>query len=89
VALLTAWEAQLQQLFASSLSSNSNNPESRQQGTSTAWQQQQQGLQQQQLCLSGFLEFLQGRGAIPQLLEPADMQEVLRRLIAQQQDQVR
>jgi hypothetical protein len=49
-------------------------------------QQQQQGVA---LCLSGFLEFLQGRGAIPQLLEPADVQEVLRRLIAQQSDQVR
>jgi hypothetical protein len=92
VALLTAWEPQLQQLFTTTLATQQRATTARQQ-TSTQEQQskqgqQQQQLQQQQLCLLGFLEFLQGRGAIPQLLEPADVQEVLRQLLATQADQV-
>lgn len=66
VALLTAWQPQLRQLFDSLL----------------LQQQQQRGSQeQQQLHLAGVLALLQERHAIPQLLQPADVLEALRRLM--------
>jgi hypothetical protein len=40
------------------------------------------------LSLSAFLEVLQDKGVIPQLLEPADVQEVLRQLLVSQNNQV-
>lgn len=50
---------------------------------------QQGGQQAAALSLAGFLEVLQGKGVIPQLLEPSDVQEVLRQLLVTQQQQVR
>jgi hypothetical protein len=92
VALLSAWAPQLQQLHqhaaATHDASSPHRPTSR-------TQQQQQGQQggqpeaERPLSLTAFLEVLQEKGAIPQLLEPCDVQEVLRQLLVTQQQQVR
>lgn len=93
VALLSAWAPQLQQLqqhaAATHDATSPHRPTSR-----TC--QQQQGQQNSQceaaegvLSLTAFLEVLQEKGAIPQLLEPCDVQEVLRQLLVTQQRQVR
>lgn len=87
VALLTAWGQQLQQLFDSAVATQNMQLQHQQE------QQQGPNSLQRPLCgamlrLSSFLEFLQERATIPQLLEPADVQEVLKRLIAQQPDAV-
>lgn len=84
VALLAAWEQQLQQLHQQAARLHQTG------STSVgAMHQQDQGRQQQQLSLAGFLEVLQEQGVIPRLLEPSDVQEVLRQVLVSQQRQVR
>jgi hypothetical protein len=83
VALLEAWQRQLQQLHQQAALLH---------GSTGATGQQHQGSQQQQqavLSLAGFLEVLQEKGVIPRLLEPSDVQEVLRQVMVSQQRQVR
>ena len=69
MALLTAWQDQLQQLFESAIC------------TYSSTQQHQWHIDE--LGLSKYLEFLQDGGAIPALLEPVDIQEVLKRVMCQ------
>jgi hypothetical protein len=91
VALLSAWAPQLQQLHQhAAVTHNASSPY-----RPTSRTQQQQGQQGDQygagervLSLTAFLEVLQEKGAIPQLLEPCDVQEVLRQLLVTQQQQV-
>jgi hypothetical protein len=77
VALLSAWGPQLQQLHANAAAAHDP-------AIMPAAAAQQQ---QQQLSLLAFLEVLQDKGVIPQLLEPADVQEVLRQLLVTQTNQ--
>lgn len=91
VALLTAWQDQLQQLYQTAVEKYHAKPANRIAASAGIKQpQMQQQLQQhgddlqRHLGLSSFLQLLQERGAIPDLLEPADVQEVLKRLRGQQ-----
>lgn len=82
VALLTAWAPQLHQLYTDAVAAHaatSNTPS----GAITS-----PGLQLQGLGLAAFLEVLQDKGVIPQLLEPSDVHEVLRQLLVVRADQV-
>lgn len=90
MALLAAWEQQLQQLHQQAVRLHQTGSTSVG-GTAGAMHQQEQGRQQQQpgLSLAGFLKVLQEQGVIPQLLEPSDVQEVLRQVLVSQQRQVR
>lgn len=84
MALLTAWQSDLQQLFDSAVCKQSmqqgHSKPSSSMGRSEHMQPPPQHLQ---LPLISFMELLQDRGAIPQLLEPADVQHVLRRVMLQ------
>jgi hypothetical protein len=94
VALLSAWAPQLQQLHQHAAATHhASSPH----GPASLTQQQQarQGQQGAQceagegvLSLTAFLQVLQDKGAIPQLLEPCDVQEVLRQVLVTQQQQV-
>lgn len=89
VALLTAWGPQLQSLHQTAVDQHgsSQQPHGKQpQGQQPLAQSQQQA---PELSLSAFLELLQENGVIPQLLEPCDVQEVLRQLLTTQANQVR
>lgn len=76
VALLSAWGPQLQQLHANAAAAHD-----------PAIMPAVAAQQQQQLSLLAFLEVLQDKGVIPQLLEPADVHEVLRELLVTQTNQ--
>lgn len=88
VALLTAWQPQLQQLHQQAAArAGTNNT----QATSPGLKPQQGAGPQPEghsLSLTAFLEVLQDKGVIPQLLEPGDVQQVLRQLLVTQDDQV-
>jgi hypothetical protein len=99
VALLTAWQPQLQQLHQQAAMHAGATP-----NTSTGaprapfgapsgehqdvGQQEMSGADAPVLSLTPFLEVLQEKAVIPQLLEPCDVQEVLRQLLVTQADQV-
>lgn len=99
VALLTAWQPQLQQLHQQAAvhagatpntstvtpKALSGAPFSQHQG---GGQQGMSGADAPSLSLTAFLEVLQEKAVIPQLLEPCDVQEVLRQLLVTQADQV-
>jgi len=87
VALLMAWAPQLQELHAQAAATHSavNTAACVTPGQLPS-EQQQQG---RGLSLAAFLEVLQEKGVIPQLLEPCDVQEVLRQLLVTHADPVR
>jgi len=91
--VLTAWDQQLQQLFGTAVAAQQQqyNCQQQQQGqerhqptvVQSVVQAAGQGGDTEQLQLCSFLELLQERDIIPQLLEPWDVKEVLKRLLEQ------
>lgn len=90
VALLMAWAPQLQELHAKAATTHSSATTiTHMTPGQLPTEQQQQQQQGTDLSLAAFLEVLQEKGVIPQLLEPYDVQEVLRQLLVAHADPVR
>jgi hypothetical protein len=95
MALMMAWDQEIQQLYKTALAMQCSSRNQEQQhllcqaqcntlsGAASA------GRADDALSLGSFLEFLQDHDVIPRLLEPSDVQEVLKRLLCRQASLVR
>jgi hypothetical protein len=79
VALLMAWQQQLSELFDGAVA---------QAVAAGVLPEHAASPQTPQLSLAAFMQLLQDRGAIPQLLEPTEIQEVLKQLLVARPDVV-